>query len=174
MTEKTEKKPFRSKNTFKKPFAKKDGAKPFKKDFKKKVPEVDIEFLKSLFAAAVKDQEWFQDFTLTFENSQYTNPETGEVKKLDTVLMTVTNNKTDDMKGSISRVYKIFKHGNQDEISTKGLKWLRNQPRIIRGMFRDYEAIDAAQPKNDRLFKDTFHSLGLRFKGNGQGAMNRK
>jgi hypothetical protein len=146
-----------------------------KKRARFKQPEVDLQKIKDACTLEMADKEFYKDFEIGFELSHYYDAETGEEKKTSTTLLQMRNKVTDDMKFTLENTFKIYKNGNTDEILEKALKWMRRQPRIIKQSIRDIEAIDANKDKNEKLFKNTFHACGLRFKGGlGGGVMNRK
>ena len=144
-------------------FVKKDGKKPFFKKNRKPLKTVDIDAIQKKAEELFKSNDRFNDFELKFEKTFYVDKATGEKKTLDTIAMKVVNKQTEEMKDTVERIFKIYKHGDNDEVMKKAMKWLGAQPSIIRRMFSDYAAVDASKEKNNKLFKATFHALGKRF-----------
>lgn len=143
------------------------------KKFLKKEPEVDVQKVKDACTLEFAAAEIYKEFEISFEQSTFTDPETGKTKETSTTLLVIRNKETDEMKSVLSKKFKIYKNGNTDEVIQNAIKWLKKQPRIIKTNIRDFAVIDANKDKNEKLFKNTFHSVGKRFSGTG-GVMKPK
>jgi hypothetical protein len=138
-----------------------------KKRARFKQPEVDLQKIKDAITLEFASQDYYKEFEIRFEPSKFTDPETLEEKTTSTTLLIITNKVTDEMNTTLDKVFKIYKNGNTDEVLQNAIKWLKKQPRIIKGNIRDYNAIDASKEKTSKLFVNTFHALGKRFNGRG-------